>query len=367
MQALRSKPWAALALFVSPLAGAAQAQDSPTVPGPESTQLLAGVHGWIVMAQPLGGLVAVSLPHGGEIVVRSAGDTIGTVHSLSGPDRAGRVAFVENHMLEKRHDLKWISLDGAEGLITERPGDALWDWYEIGEHLALAPTGGHVAFVEDITMVQGGGGGIFPALVKQGRLSIWSVDEPHPLPVHATALDESLCWFPDGRHLAYVDLLESAEAVKLLLKHVPPGEEFGSEWDGWIQIPVVCLLDTQTGEHRPVHVGEDAVVSPDGRELLVRDSVQRWRLFDLECDTSTSVEVPGLIHPGAIAFVAQGRVLYWSWPTEGAKLGVTDNNSPLVEPKPLLALKILELSSGGFQTVPGLDPRGTVSYGAAGP
>jgi hypothetical protein len=106
----------------------------------------------------------------------------------------------------------------------------------------------------------------------------------------------------------------------------------------------------------------------------VRDFELHWRILDLESNRSKpfevpgSIDVPGAIYPGAIAFVDPITVLYWAWPTEGIQAKFTESNSPLAGPKQMRSLKLVDLSDGRSQTVvPFVDPRTSVSYGAAAP
>lgn len=86
-----------------------------TVKGPETTELVQKLKGYMVRDQPVGGIVAIELPSLKKMVVRPA-DTndpkIGTVIALSGPDRRQRIAYVENFMgAQSYHKLKVIQLD----------------------------------------------------------------------------------------------------------------------------------------------------------------------------------------------------------------------------------------------------------------
>ena len=71
-------------------------------------------------------------------------------------------------------------------------------------------------------------------------------------------------------------------------------------------------------------------------------------------------------NPGVIAMPASDLLLIWSLPTKGVTVKFTESNSPLRGPKEMLALKLLDLKSGDFQTVaPYVDPRQRVSFGIA--
>ncbi len=332
-----------------------------TVQGPENPTLMSGLQGYIVIDRSIGGIVGEALPALQEIVIRNPGPEIGTVHSVSGPDSLGRVAFIENYGIENRHLVKVMRIDGSgEELVVERSGDALWG-KEIGDHLALAPAGGLVAFVINLSTVKMRKP---RAYFQRGRIAIWDVDTKEPLQTGTTALDDNLCWFPDGRHLAYVDLLSRDEAVKVLRKHVDPTEDYGTVLIERKQVPVVHVMDTTTGKTEALHVGLGPVVSADGTRVLMRDLEGRWRMFDLDRQRSEPVSAPGRAWPGAIALFDANLVLYWAWPTEGTELRWTQHNSSLVGPKPMLTLKVADLRTGDFRTlVPYIDPRRDVSYG----
>ena len=333
-----------------------------TVPGPENPALLSGLQGYIVIDRSNGGIVGEALPALQELVIRHTGPEIGAIHSVSGPDSLGRVAFIENHMIENRHLVKVMRIDGSgEELVVERSGDALWG-KEIGDHLALAPTGGLVAFVTNLSRVKLRKP---RAYFKRGRIAIWDVDTKEPLPTGTTALDDNLCWFPDGRRLVYVDLLSRDEAVKVLRKHVDPTEDYGTVLIERKQVPVVHVMDTTTGRTEALHVGLGPVVSADGTRVLMRDFEGRWRMLDLNRHRSQPVSAPGRAWPGAIALFDASLVLYWAWPTDGTELRWTQNNSLCIGPKPMLTLKVADLRTGDFRTVvPYIDPRRDVSYGA---
>ncbi|MCH8165102.1 MAG: hypothetical protein IH889_05795 [Planctomycetes bacterium] len=333
-----------------------------TMPGPENPALISGLQGYIVIDRSIGGIVGEALPALQELVIRHTGPEIGTVHSVSGPDSLGRVAFIENHYIEKRHLVKVMRIDGSgEEVVVERPGDTLWS-KEIGDHLALAPAGGLVAFVTNLSTVKMRKP---RAYFQRGRIAIWDVDTKDRLPTGTTALDDKLCWFPDGRHLAYVDLMNRDEAVKVLRKHVDPTEDYGTVLIERKQVPVVHVMDTTTGRTEALHVGLGPVVSADGTRVLMRDFEGRWRMLDLNRQQSQPVSAPGRAWPGAIALFDANLVLYWAWPTDGTELRWTQNNSLCVGPKPMLTLKVADLRTGDFRTVvPYIDPRRDVSYGA---
>src|SRR5205823_12272354 len=130
-----------------------------------------------------GGMIAVQLPTLQEIVIRptTSSTQLGfpVVHALSGPDEEGRIAYIDDYFFvknnkDRRHLLKTIRVDGQNDTeIFSRPGSAMWATTaagrgEIGQHLALAPVGGRVAFLSGTTNVQMPSG-----LRTVGLLEIW--------------------------------------------------------------------------------------------------------------------------------------------------------------------------------------------------
>lgn len=342
------------------------AQKSPrTVPGPEAQDLVARSHGTIVVDHPVGGIETIGLPMLDSNLRRKPDSGLQSAHAVGGPDAQGRIVFIENHMTEKRHAVKWMGTDGVEHTIFEAPGDALWE-NAAGKYIATDLHGVHIAFVARAKDVGLKAGPDDPGvMLEEGDLEIWNVEKKERTAARATALDDQLAWFPDGKQLAYAALIPSGEAEGLLNAQVKPDDGFGRKNLGWGRVPAVKVLDMASGESRVLHVGERPVVSPDGKILLVRDSELHWRLVDLETKVSKACMAPGAIFPGAIAFVDQNTVLYWAWPTEGTETKYTKNNSPLAGRKQMRALKLVDLRDGRFQTaVPFIDPRLAVSFGA---
>src|SRR5205807_755765 len=137
-----------------------------------------------------------------------------TIHALSGPDADGRIAYIEDHFFvanetDRRHLLKTIKLDGTQDTeLFSRLGNAMWaatpaGHGEIGHHLALAPVHGRVAFLSGLSSVQ-----MPSAYLHVGSVEIWDVDKKAGRKRDIRALDEGLAWFPDGKRLAYVKLVD---------------------------------------------------------------------------------------------------------------------------------------------------------------
>jgi hypothetical protein len=338
----------------------------PTVPGPEASDLLPKRNG-AIYTNADGPLGAIRLPDlSKRRIAAPSPDTAGvfpSIHAVSEPDRSGRVVYVENRMGEpSSHALMMAEPSGKPPrTFFTRPGDALWDDV-IGEHLTLTPDGSRVAYLRD------GKGTQFPgAYLTQGVLEILDTRTGKAGTTRISVLDEGLSWFPDGRRLAFVGVVPAVNAPRL-----PAAEDgFGSVFDGWDPVPVVRILDTQSGSVRNLHVGWKPRVSTDGRQVLVEDMAtdhgsgfaSRWRLVDPKSGKSKPVTVPGAIG-SVLALWPDGTVLYWGLPTTGARLRNTRFNSPLVGPKLELTLKLGVLNSGRFQTVvPYIDPRTNATWG----
>jgi len=331
-----------------------------TIPGPETQGVSADLHGLLLFDRPIGGLIGVSLPSNEEIVIRPPGGSPGIVHSVSGPDHQGRIALIENHMTDKRHLLKVYRTNGEElSTIFERKGDALWG-DEVGDYLALSPVNGNVAMVVNAQPVQFHNP---DAYLKFGSLEIWNIDTKEKLKISQGALDQGLSWFPDGKQLAFVDLVEQKEFTSTHQRDIPPQIGYAKKIIKWHKVPVVSVINIETGEIRRLSPGWEPVVSDDGSQIIIGDYENNRVVFSSTGLFIKSITPPGLVHLGIIYF-NQTKILYWGLPTEGTNQKITTNNSPLVGPKPMYTLKVAELESGKFETViPYIDPRRDLSFG----
>lgn len=181
--------------------------------------------------------------------------------------------------------------------------------------------------------------------------------------VAATLLDAGLSWFPDGRRLAYTALF--AREVMQPLPLEPDG--FGSGNEIWPQIPVTCILDTESNLTERLHPGWQPIVSTDGKVILVSDFEYRWRLVDLATRASRPVKAPGQ-WGWPVALIDSRWVLYPGYPTIGTPIRVTKYNSPLSGPKLMMTLKLADLETGEFQTVmPYFDTRDPICFSLTAP
>jgi hypothetical protein len=329
-----------------------------TVDGPEDSGLASRLSGYVLMDQPVGGMRALSLPRHEEWMVRAAGGGPGVVHSLSGPDEDGRIAYVENHAAAGRHYLKSVRVDGGQDeKIFERPGEAFFE-RAIGGSLALSPRGGRVALIGRLARFQTNRPA-FP--LRIGPLEVWDLERKSGREVGVQALDRRVSWFPNARRLVYVELVPAAKA--------PPArraeeDRFGEGFRGWEAVPVTRILDVETGARRDLHPGWDPVVSADGSGVLVRDGENHWRLVDPRDGGSRPVTWPGDAG-GAIALEGE-LVLYWGLPTRGTPPEFTRVYSLSVGPRPMKTLKVTQLDSPRFQTLlASVDPRREITFGRA--
>ena len=275
----------------------------------------------------MAGISALAVPDLKEVVVRQPNSEHDALHSVAGPDADGWVVFVDFNMETHSHCMKRIRMDGtSDESVFCRDGDALWD--NPMSNPVLAPRGGNVAFLTQPVKR-------FAPPIVSGPIDVWNIRTKTEHPTNVMAMNHGLSWFPDGKRLTYVQ----------------PGEP-----------ETLYVLDVESGERKPLRKGRFAMVSTDGDSLLV-NTVEGNLVVDLKTGESKKVDWPGK-WGGPIAFIGGDLVLYWGLPTTGAAPKVTENNSPLVGPKPMGTLKLADLSSGKFQTVvPYIDPRREVSFG----
>lgn len=345
----------------------------PRVAGPESPLLTARLYGHMVWEVPRGGIQTVRLPDGDSAVLRPAApDTataFPTVHSLSGPDAEGRIAYVEDHFFtadekDRRHCLKTVRIDGTEDtLVFQRPGSAMQavgaaGHMAIGRHLALSRRGGQVLLLRDLVPVQMPG-----SLLGEGTLEVWDVASRASRDLGLRILDAPLAWLPDGRRFV---------AVSLVARQELPGDfhglaELGEVERNWPRLPVVFLGELGSAAVVRLGLGSEAVVSPDGAVVWFGGSIGQLRSHWSRCELATGavqpVELPGLAGR-AFAAATNDLVLYQGWPTAGAEerwttVGSRPGGTPLV------TIKVADLGARTFATVvPWIDPRSSLSFGA---
>ena len=347
------------------------------VPGPESEKLLPATTGYVLFAfgsdrpdgVPDGEIVAVQLPSLKNTIVRPRTPQnqvdMPTIHAVSGPDAEGRVAYIEDHFFvadqkNRRHLLKTIRLDGTRDTeLFTRPGDAMWATKgEIGDDLALSPVGGRVAFLSGLAHAR------MPSatcLLMNGTVEIWDVEQKTASKASFQALDAGHAWFPDGKRLAYVKLVERAAVAPA----VPPTDSFGKSFKGWEKVPAVFIRDVDARTESFLHLGWHPVVSSDGQSVLVSDLENAWRRMDVATGKSIAATWPGVWTP--IAMPTRDVVLSLCLPTKGVKVRFTEHNSPLVGPKEMLSVKLARVNAAEFQSVVShVNPRTRVSFGQVG-
>lgn len=186
----------------------------------------------------------------------------------------------------------------------------------------------------------------------------------------------ALSWFPDNRHLAVVVQGPRGRAV---------GAPATSRDEPDAQ---VILVDTDTGQHRVMGPGRQVWVSSDGQSVLVRlhevpaevvsgpaknkpPPVWAQRPTQL---VRRAVQAKGefgspqaLAHTpkevtAVLAWLDDRYLVYRGDVTPGAPSGLTTSNSPLVGPKRLQAVKVMDTHTGEFLTVlEGVDPRARIA------
>jgi hypothetical protein len=314
------------------------------------------IDGVLIHDVPPGGITSISFPGVTETIIRKHSHEDGaTIHALSGPDLNGRVVYVEDHMMKKTHSLKVASLSGNdhEAILTHS-GDALWD-HSIGESLALSATGGLVATVGPTTGVQMHDP---MALLMEGSIEIWSIEDRSQQKLNIAAIDRGLSWFPDSKQIAYCGFAPREE----ILSQSPGAARLMGQYEKWDRVPTIFVHNLETSESRRLMPGWFPLVSPDGKSVLATGLPGTWpHLINLETmEVKDIYWTNGLALP--IGFVSPGQILYRQTksPTLGEKLA---ENLPFVDRKSKASIGILDVTTMETQEVMVMEPHMEMSYG----
>ena len=291
------------------------------------------------------GIIAIHLPTYSKVAVFSA-PRASAIHRFSEPDAEGQVAFIESYLKAgdavTGHSLRVIKLmDRTEIELFHRPFDALWSGIT-GQSLALAPVGGRVALVGKLAAVKQGNRSF-----DVGPLEIWDIKKGTGLETGIIAVDKGLSWFPDGKRLAYVELISKDEVI-----HIPSdSDDVEVDFLKWDKVPAVQVLETDTGKKTFIHVGFYPKVSANSQTVLVRDLNNGYTLVDVATRRSKPVQLPG-DWQGPIALLDGNLILYRGLPTEGAApryvlRGSMGTNRWV----PMGSVKLADLYTGKFQTI----------------
>lgn len=201
--------------------------------------------------------------------------------------------------------------------------------------------------------------------MSYGNISIWNLNSKNVLNFKNNALEDYINWFPDNRRIVFVSFLDRKEISKLPNKKILLNSSFAVKLSNWTALPVITILNIETGEAEYIHVGRFPVISQNGDSIIFSNFYsENWKLYSLNKNKVTDFNAPpGMVGFGPLAFNDK-YILYWGLPTKGSKIKYTKNNSLLRGPKPMLTIKVAEIDTDKFETIiPYIDPRSKISYG----
>lgn len=274
------------------------------------------------------------------------------IWELSNPDTRGAFAALVTDEGERRHAVRLLQAPGPQRVLRQQAGDALWDRAVSG--MALSPDGRHLAMVVQAD----------PAVrhrpLHLGRLVVLDLSAPpgsdgfppeRPVPPgpdgFALVLGQRPAWINGGRQLLVAAAGPQGRAASA--NPVAPALQ---------PDPQIEVIDWERQTRTVAMPGHSPIASGQGPGfLLARGGASQWFLSD---GTGLALQaVPrrhGLGTP--VALIDQRYLLYTGTPHPQAPRELTSNNSPLVGPKAMLALKVMDLQTQAVLTLlEGIDPR----------
>lgn len=328
----------------------------PTVDGPEAVDLARDTKGLVVKAgrdattQDVYGIFAISLMPYREVLIRGR-ENQETFWAVGGPDSDCHIVYTESpDFFARRVSLKTTRIDGKQDReIFSRTGDPS---KLVGEYLALSSRGNLVAFASDLTDVPMPG-----VLLKKGKLEIWNIESKKGKKLDIVLLNQPMSWFPDGEHLAYVELVQKSLVKPELLR-----EDLG-RYASWPSLPGTFILDLKTGNRSLLSLGWEPAVSPDGKAVLLDGLDGKGKLVDATSGKVREVWWKGRAWSRTVGLLNGDLVLYQAPPTTGTQPRYTKYGS-FGAGVPLQSLKVARLDTNHFQTlVPYIDGRHRISFG----
>lgn len=299
-------------------------QDMPTVPGPESPRVLEGLAGAADRdAQLLQlALCRVRLPKETSV--------------LAGPDRLGRVAWLDTHegwlgTRGERFSVHLFDLQSGQDRVVyeERVSvDRL-------AHIELSEDGASIAVCLREAVDRAAARRTWIELIDANSGALrWTHEVSRLGPMRIGGTPARLFHEHPGRPMAHDGFLESA----------------------------VWALDLAGQSEQRIAAGELVALSPQGDRLLIMQHgdggalPRRGRVLQMR--SSATGEELSLAHPppglmwgaGVRAWLADDRVLYDALPTEGTKQRA-HHYFGLTGPKGYWSLKVADLRSGEFATL----------------
>jgi hypothetical protein len=268
---------------------------------------------------------------------------------VSGPDDSGNVLYVVSDGSSGRVAVCSIKLDGSGYReLVNRKGDVIWD-KSIGD-LAISPIGGWVAFSWNDSHLSP------PS--EMGSIEIMNIYDVSDRSFEAAYVGGGMSWFPDGRRLAIVQLVAHSSSLCQIV--AAKGFQAGFDVDGLV--PIVSILDVESGLIAPVHVGLKPLVSLDGSKIMLSDAANRYWVCDMNVGEVKALKfADSWFRP--IGWSDDDSMVYWA-AQPNAK--VTEYGSPISEPRRLLRIRIGRIGDSTAHTiVENVDPRSYVSYGLA--
>ncbi len=355
------------------LAGLAGCASEPRTPPPlvlavpprawegESPEMAARLRGRVVVNRAGRGLDVLDLarPAAGLAPLAprpvDAGGQPLAIWDTSQPDASGSVAVLTAAPGERRYALRLLSAARGPRTLREASGEPLWD--RPVSALALSADGRRLAFVtqEDPTVRY--------RPLHRGRLTVLDLGGSLGDPAAAIELDPAWAgiraalgqrpgWLPGHTRLVYAAAGPQGRALAQ-----PPAPERQPD-------PELRLLDLARGTDERLANGHSPIVSTDGQSVLLARG-PALDLFVRELSSGHERPVPrrhGLGLP--VAWIENRYLVYTGASHPQAPQGQTTNNSPLVGPKTMRALKVQDLATGEVLTLlEGVDPRVKVTAG----
>ena len=270
----------------------------------ECDTILKLTHGSIVIAKPVDSIIVIDLP---SLNIRKFGLGTGNpIHSISGPDKYGNIAYVSTN--SSKHFVDGFNIKSLKKENYTEGYGTYWDY--LGESFALNRNKGIICYINSCRNIQ-----MYnpQALITLGKLHIYDIHKRKNIAIIENVLDEGLSLIDNGGVIFYSKLKKNGSLMNSSLQK--------SVLKKWNVCPVVCAYNITTGNETEIAYGYKPIMCDDINELIIMDGGMNgvktiYKYYSLKDSVETLTNDLDSVYT-IFGYMGNGIILYMGSPLLG--------------------------------------------------